>query len=220
MKNNYHSILLSSLFSLLLLNIIIIIIVQACTHGTQKWRFGRSLSFSIGCFLGSMLIFRGVHQDALRHFLLNCMEKPKLSKILGCQNWYLKNNWMVHSLLLMLNNDSSTTSVSHWRNYSAKLSSYFTVNQILNSWYLNSANLLEQIPLLYISTPTWFVFNAKTPNCPEALKPCCCINVSDEVTRFASSSTRSRTLGWSVAHTCSWGHGHLQPRNCCWWVMG
>lgn len=66
----------------------------------------------------------------------------------------------------MLNNDSSTTFVSHWRNYSTKLSTYFTANQILNSWYLNSANLLEQIPFLYISTPSWYVFNAKLRTAP------------------------------------------------------
>ena len=30
------------------------------TAGTQKWRFGRWFSFSIGWFLGSMLIFQGV----------------------------------------------------------------------------------------------------------------------------------------------------------------
>ena len=30
------------------------------SHGTRKWRFGRWVSFSIGCFLDSMLIFTGV----------------------------------------------------------------------------------------------------------------------------------------------------------------
>ena len=37
-------------------------------HGTQKWRFGRWVSFSIGWFLGSMLIFRGLLLDFQKSF--------------------------------------------------------------------------------------------------------------------------------------------------------
>ncbi len=58
-------------------------------HGTQKWRFGRWFSFSIGWFLGSMVIFRGVskifpypHWRWQQHST-RWAQKPVISGVMG-----------------------------------------------------------------------------------------------------------------------------------------
>ena len=65
------------------------------TWNPKSWRFGRSFSFLNGGFVGSMLIFQGVHSQKLRKHL-NFPKEGNGKKIWNPKSW----RWMVQMMFL------------------------------------------------------------------------------------------------------------------------